>query len=128
MRLPDTNQDMAREIAKQRKARRKAFFARLLQKPAFERLKNRIMIRRLNRKLSEARQYSIDIISKVYVFKQGMDFVCLRSKDLKNNKTIHKSYKNISKKDWITDNAIAVYWNGKCVEHANFVFNNKLNF
>lgn len=125
MRLPDTNQDMAREIAKQRKARRKAFFAKLLQKPVFERLKNRIMIRRLNRRLSEAKQYSIDSLAKIYVFRQGLDFVCMRTKDIKKHNL--KGGKSFSMQ-WVEDNAIAVYWHGRCLEHANFTFNNKLNF
>lgn len=125
MRLPDTNQDMAREIAKQRRARRKAFFAKLLQKPAFEWLKNRIMICRLNWKLSEAKQYSIDSLAKIYVFRQGLDFVCLRTKDIKKHNL--KGGKSFSMQ-WVADNAIAVYWHGRCVEHANFTFNDKLNF
>lgn len=126
MRMPAVNQDLAREIAKQRKARRKAFFAKLLQKPAFERMKNRIMIWRLNKKLAEAKQYSIDSLSQIYVFRQGMDFVTLRKKDIKAN-NIRKGGKSFSMR-WVADNAIAVYFHGKCVEHKNFTFNNKLKF
>jgi len=119
------NTDYARELAIMRKNKRKAFWAKILQKPVFERLKNNIMIRRLNKKLADAKDYSVKTLSKVYVFRQGIDFVVLRTKDIKNHN--RKGAKSFSM-SWVSDNAIAVYWHGKCVDHKNFTFNNKLNF
>lgn len=124
--MPPVNQDLARQIAIAQRMKRKAFFLKLLQKPVFERIKNRIMICLLNKKLDEAKQYSIDSLSKIYVFRQGLDFVALRTKDIKAN-NVRKGGKSFSMQ-WVADNAIAVYFHGKCVDHKNFTFNSKLNF
>ena len=129
MRLPDKNQDLERlenkVRADRRKACKQAFVEKMVAKWHLQLLVNRIMIRRLNAKCAAARQYSLETLSKVYVFRDGRDFVCLRSADIRNrNRYSRKSYPM----SWVADNSIAVYYNGKCVEHKNFTFNDKIKF
>lgn len=89
-------------------------------------IRNKRQIKNLNVKLSEAKKLSKESRSIVYVFRQNDDFVCIKKSDIKRRNKYNPHHR--VSKDFVEYNAIAEYFNGRCVDHKNFVFNRKLNF
>lgn len=124
------NTDLKRESRKQRimarRAKLSAWWQRVCNSRSLLRdIDNRILCHRLSIKCAEARKYSVESLSKIYVFKAGRDFAVYRKKDIQNR---NRHSRNSYSMEWVRDNCIAEYWNGKCVEHANFKFNKWIKF